>query len=471
MNTLNPEQLDAKIEEYLVTHWEEMVSDLDELVRIPSFREDALANESAKAPFGPGPRAALSATLNLAMRMGFEAHDPDGHIGYADYPGEAENNTKQIGIIGHVDVVPAGPGWNVEPYAVTRKDGYLLGRGVIDDKGPVVIALHALKFWKDLDVRFPYTVRFLFGAAEETGMEDVVYYRERFVDPDFLFTPDAEFPVCYGEKGHYDGVLASVPLNGGKLLDFQGGTAPNAVPGEAFAMVTCDDADSLPTSERIALTNLGNGTIRLDATGKCAHASLPESGVNAIGLIVDYLLDNNLCSAEERAFLEMDQKLLGCTDGSGFDCACSDNDFGALTMVGGMIALREGRLEQTVDCRFPTSITVDEMEDKIRRATCKSHATLWRTSVQDPFLVDPQSPEIQALLNAYNTATGENAQPFTMGGGTYARMFSKAASFGPEKPWIEAPEWVGGMHGPNEGVSESLLKEAFRIYARVLPQF
>lgn len=85
--------------------------------------------------------------------------------------------------------------------------------------------------------------------------------------------------------------------------------------------------------------------------------------------------------------------------------------------------------------------------------------------------MDPNCPEVQTLLNAYNSATGENAQPFTMGGGTYARMFSKAASFGPEKPWIPVPEWVGGMHSPDEGISEESLKEALAIYARVLIGF
>ena len=73
------------------------------------------------------------------------------------------------------------------------------------------MALHALKFWKDLQddglaPRFPYTVRFLFGANEENGMADVAYYREHYADPLFLFTPDAEFPVCYGEKGSTTGL-------------------------------------------------------------------------------------------------------------------------------------------------------------------------------------------------------------------------------------------------------------------------
>lgn len=79
--------------------------------------------------------------------------------------------------------------------------------------------------------------------------------------------------------------------------------------------------------------------------------------------------------------------------------------------------------------------------------------------------MDPNSPVIQTLLAAYNEATGEDAKLFTEGGGTYARHFSNAASFGPEKAWVEKPAWVGGMHGPDEGVSEELLREAFRIYA------
>ena len=511
----SPEKIDRVIDAYINEHWEDVLADLQTLIAIPSFREDSKANPQKNAPFGPGPRRALDAALEIAGRMGFETHDVDGYIGYADYRSEegasnaadagdtagtgaigaanatsaadataagagadehtdADASRRQIGIIGHVDIVPAGPGWNVEPYAVTRKDGFLLGRGIADDKGPVIVALHAMNVWKQLGVILPYDLRFLFGAAEETGMEDVPYYRARFQDPDFLFTPDAEFPVCYGEKGHYDGTLVSRPLQNGRIIDIQGGTAPNAVPGSAFAVVSCDNAattDTLPAAERITITDLGNGTVRIDAQGKCQHASIPEGGINAIGIMVDYLLANDLCTENERTFLRLEQQLLSCTDGSCFDCACSDKDFGSLTMVGGMISLEGGSIRQTIDCRFPTCISADEIEMHIRRASCACGASIWRDSCMEPFLVDPQSPEIQTLLRAYNEATGENAEPFTMGGGTYARLFSNAASFGPEKPWVPLPDWVGGMHSPNEGMREEDLKEALRIYARVLIGF
>ena len=78
--------------------------------------------------------------------------------------------------------------------------------------------------------------------------------------------------------------------------------------------------------------------------------------------------------------------------------------------------------------------------------------------------MQPTSREVQALMRAYNEVTGEKAEPFTMKGGTYARMFSTAVSFGPEKPWEEKPAWAGSMHGPDEAISEELLKQAFVIY-------
>lgn len=71
---------------------------------------------------------------------------------------------------------------------------------------------------------------------------------------------------------------------------------------------------------------------------------------------------------------------------------------------------------------------------------------------------------MEALLGAYGDATGEAAEPYTMGGGTYARHFANGLSFGPERPDPDAPAWVGAIHGPNEAVSEERMKEALAIY-------
>lgn len=463
------EELTKKIDAYLENNWDAMVGDIETLVRIPSFQEEDKAAEGA--PFGPGPKEALTTALKLAGDMGFQPHDAEGYIGFADFPGASET---QIGIIGHMDVVPAGPGWTFEPYAVTRKDGYLVGRGTLDDKGPSVMALHAMKFWKDLQdageaPQFPYTIRFLFGANEESGMADVAYYHKHYDDPAFLFTPDAEFPVCYGEKGGYDGELVSKPIEpcARVVVEFEGGAATNAVPGIAHAVVKAN-ASELPAADRITIAEAGEGLARIEAKGKGAHASTPDEGINAIGLIVDYLLANGLCGADERAFFELDQKLLNHTDGSGIGIKSEDEYFGPLTVIGGTIKLEDDRFVQTLDSRFPTSITADRITERMRELAGEIGATFENTLLMEPFLVKPDSPVIQALLNAYNEATGEDAKPFTMGGGTYAREFKSGASFGPEKPWVKDPEWVGMMHGPDEGVSEELLKQSFKIYALTL---
>ncbi|MEG2850797.1 MAG: Sapep family Mn(2+)-dependent dipeptidase [Raoultibacter sp.] len=452
------EELSSRIDEYIENNWEAIIGDIDALVRIESTED--MAHAADGAPYGPGPAKALSAALDLAAHMGFDAHNCEGHIGYADFPGESET---QIGIIGHMDVVPAGIGWTMEPFQVNRKEGYLIGRGVLDDKGPSVMALHAMKFWKDQGITFPYTLRFIFGANEESGMRDVTYYREHFADPAFLFTPDADFPVCYGEKGGYDGHWTSKPIVDGVIVELEGGTATNAIPSLAHAVVRADAA-TLPATDAIKVEAEGE-LVRLSATGKGGHASLPEGTLNAIGLLVDYLLEHDLCNADERAFLELTTKLFADYYGSGLGIDSEDEYFGKLTVIGGTAHLKDGRLVQTIDSRFPTSITDAEITQHLSTLGASVGADFENTLLMKPFLVKPDSPMIQALLNAYNEATGEQAKPFTMGGGTYAREFTSGASFGPNRAWVETPAWVGTEHGPDEGISEELLKSALKIYA------
>ena len=195
-DAMDRKEIVAAADAYWDAHRDAIVADIAKLVEIPSTED--LAAAAPRAPYGPGPAAALEAALEIAEGMGMAATNCEGHIGFADLPGETET---QLGIIGHMDVVPAGPGWTFEPFKVTEKDGYLMGRGCLDDKGPSVVALHAVKCLSGLDLPRPYTIRFLFGANEETSMADVAWYLENYESPAFLFTPDADFPVCYGEKG------------------------------------------------------------------------------------------------------------------------------------------------------------------------------------------------------------------------------------------------------------------------------
>lgn len=147
---MDRKEIVAAAEAYWDAHRDAIVADIAKLVEIPSTED--LAAAAPGAPYGPGPAAALEAALEIAEGMGMAATNCEGHIGFADLPGETET---QLGIIGHMDVVPAGPGWTFEPFKVTEKDGYLMGRGCLDDKGPSVVALHAVKCLSGLDVPRP----------------------------------------------------------------------------------------------------------------------------------------------------------------------------------------------------------------------------------------------------------------------------------------------------------------------------
>lgn len=450
--------LEAEIDEYIDGVWEDIVADIGSLVAIRSV-EDAQA-ASLGAPFGPEPRKALDCALGIARKLGLATHDCEGYLGFAELTGAS---AKQIATIAHTDIVPEGLGWSTNPFTLERKDGFLLGRGVLDDKGPCVLSLYAAHFFARRGALLPYTLRCLIGCNEETGMADVPYYLARFPEPDFLFTPDADFPACYAEKGHLGATFTSGPMADGKIVELDGGTVGNAIPGRATAVVRADAA-SLPAANGIDIEAHGDGCAELTAHGVGGHASRPEGTVNAIGMLVDYLLANGLCSEDERAFLQMEHTIFASTDGSSLGIAATDDVFDPLTCIGGTVRTVEGRFVQTIDSRYPTSTTGDRIAQVLAGLAEAHGCSLHVDDDMVPFSVDPASPEIQTLVASYRDCTGDAAEPFTIGGGTYARHFANAASFGPNLPDLQLPSWAGPEHGPNEGFPEEKLKQALKIY-------
>ena len=455
------EMLKAEAKAFVEENWEDIVKDIESLVAIRSVED--LDHATDEMPYGPASYEALCKGVEIAERLGLDAHNCDGHIGYADVPGDSE---RQIAMIAHTDIVPEGSGWTFDPFKLTRKDGYLIGRGVLDDKGPFVLELYCAKFFAERAARtgerLPYTIRCIIGNNEETEMADVEWYLERYPQPEFLFSPDADFPLICGEKGGYSATIRSGKVSD-VIVDFCGGTVGNAVAGEATALVRADAA-ALPAAERITVEAVEGGLARISAEGIGAHASTPAGSINAIGLLVDYLLENGLFSEGEKSFLEMEKLVFGSTDGSTLDIAAKDDLFDPLTCIGGTIRTVDGVFEQTIDSRYPTSITGDEITRRVG-ALCEAHGcTLTVDLDMVPFSTDPNSDGIQALVRTYNEYTGRNDKPFTIGGGTYARHFKAGGAFGPNDPNFPMPDWIGAEHSADEGFSEEQFKRALEIY-------
>ena len=166
-----------------------------QLVEIPSVK----GKPEQSAPFGAEPRRALDKMLEICREHGFVTGCHDNVMGTADY---APSGKVGLGILCHLDVVPAEPlNWSCPPFQLTRRDGKLFGRGVIDDKGPCAASLMALYCIKELGIPLKKGVRLLFGTDEENGSEDLEIYRSTHELPPMVFTPDGSFPVINIEKG------------------------------------------------------------------------------------------------------------------------------------------------------------------------------------------------------------------------------------------------------------------------------
>ena len=433
------QQWEQAIDAFIAQNKQNILRDIGRLVAVPSVQGEPAPG----APFGAGPKAALKKALEIAGELGLAVHNCEDKIGWAELPGAEPGS--YIATITHLDVVPAGNGWDADPFVMREREGWILGRGVADDKGPTVLCLYALRFLQEQGLPLRYGVRALLGTNEETGMADVDYYLGHYPAPAFCFSPDAEFPVCNGEKGHYGANLVS-PVCAGDILGFAGGVAPNAVPDEASALVRADLAALQPAPG-----------ITLSAEGT----------VNAIGLVVNYLLENGIGNEAERACLAVLQKLHAATDGSALGIAADDGRFSPLTIIGGTIRTEGGRIIQSVDSRYPTNTNADTLTRRLA-AAAGSAMTVEDVHTNVPFYIEPDTAPIRTLIDTYNEVTGESAKPFTMGGGTYARHFPLAVSFGPERQGLALPGFAGPMHGANEGAEIHALLQALKIYILAL---
>ncbi|MCC0784606.1 Sapep family Mn(2+)-dependent dipeptidase [Clostridioides sp. ES-S-0108-01] len=172
---------------------EDLLSDIIDIVKIPSVKGES----EDGFPFGEKIGEALNKALEISEKLGFKIRNLDNYIGYAEH-GDSED---YVCVIGHVDVVHEGEGWKYKPYKGEETNRRIYGRGVLDNKGPIISALYGLYAIKELNLKLDKKVRIIFGTNEESGFEDIPYYLEKEKAPVMGFTPDCKYPVVYGEKG------------------------------------------------------------------------------------------------------------------------------------------------------------------------------------------------------------------------------------------------------------------------------
>ena len=172
-----------------------MLNDLSEVIAINSVESERTASD---APFGQNLRNALDWFLNKASSYGLKVSENHGYYGWAEY---GEEGAPLIGIPAHIDIVPVGEGWTGDPLKLRIEDGKAYGRGVADDKGPLVASLWAIKRLREEKLPLRHRVRLIVGCNEESGSECLKKYALEDEIPVMSFVPDADFPVINSEKG------------------------------------------------------------------------------------------------------------------------------------------------------------------------------------------------------------------------------------------------------------------------------
>lgn len=445
---------------------DELIHAVQESVRINSVEDDPQPG----MPFGPGAAAALEHALRLADQLGFKTVNLDGYAGYAEY-GDGED---YVAVLGHLDVVPAGGGWDYPPFGAEIHDGKIYGRGTMDDKGPTFAALYGLKAIKDLGLPLTKKVRLIFGIDEETGSQDMKYYSKKEKPPVAGFTPDAEFPVIFGEKGiaHFTLVKEVNEQQGPvRLLSITGGERPNIVPNLCEAVLETSEPERVIRAAEEFAQRTGaqitaatqEGRVLLRSRGVAAHASLPHLGKNAIMQLLAFLGALEL-TGTVREFVAGVNELIGMEiHGQSMGIGFTDEPSGSLTLNAGMINLENNRIKLVCDVRFPVTYKSPQIIEPIKQKVAEKGLALEDLSAHDPLYFPKDHPLIKTLHRVFVEQTGFTAAPLAIGGGTYAKSIPNIVAFGPQFPG--EPELA---HQANEYISIERLVQMAKIYAQAI---
>lgn len=468
------EQINAKqIEEWLEAHRAEMVEDIFRIVRIPSVSDAA----SPVKPYGQPCRDVLDEMLNIAREHGFHTRNFDYQCGCMWLGEEEIDLSDAIAFWGHLDVVPASGEWNFSPFEPFERNGFLVGRGVDDNKGPAVAAMYVIRCLHELGVSLTHPLCLFVGCDEEVGMRDLEYYTKNHPCPRLSIVSDCGFPVCYAEKGIIEANLISEPLSD-EILSLSGGLASNIVPDRAEIC--------LKKSERVInqLSMLPHelkydeqaDEVRITAHGVAAHTAFPEGGVNAIAQLAKGLVYANLLNDEDAGVLQFFCEATQDFYGRGLRIMQEDDLSGKLTCVGSVCSLDDQhRARLHFNIRYPVKADSDAIIKQIAKIA-ELHGfsfELIRDSKPNDF--PKEHPAVDYLTDLFNRVTGSDTKPYVMGGGTYARKLPRAFAFGPGMPESGLdrdmfPEGHGSAHGPDEALNLSNLLTAMKIYCLGIPE-
>lgn len=447
--------------EYIESKKNEMLEDLDSMIKIPSKLE---GYDNPNYPFGKNVDDALNKFLEIGERLGFRTKNIDKYCGYIEF-GEGE---ELVGIVGHLDVVPEGEGWTYPPFELTIKDDVLYGRGTIDDKGPMVASLYAMKAVME-NFKVKKRVRLIIGLNEENAWKCINYYKAHEEIPTVGFSPDADFPCIYAEKAILTVKTKAkyVENSNIKIIEIDcRNNRVNVVP--KYCAVKLEVADEIAeelkemllnkVSDGVSFTKMQND-FYIEVTGVQAHAAHPELGKNAVSKMVMML--NEIFehfNIEEKTIQILAEKINNETDGKSLGIKYIDNELGDLTLNLASLELKDGEIMSAMNLRIPGSDDIKNVKSKIEESL--EGLELVVAGEKKALYIPKDNKLVKLLCKIYNNYTGETKEPIAIGGATFARAFDNCVSFGA----MRAGE-ADMCHQVDEYITMKNFLDACNIYA------
>ena len=431
-----------------------LIENLEKFVAINSVYDEKTVSKNN--PFGKGVSNALDFIYKLAKADGFTATNYENKV-VEILCGEGKNIT----ILAHADVVPAGTGWNQNPFEVVDRGDRLTGRGVADDKGPLLAAYYAMRAVKENHLMGKYQIRFIVGGNEESGSAGVEYYFNKLKkpQPNLGFSPDSDYPLIFAEKGIINFEVKK-KVNFKHLYSLKGGVAANSVI-EKCEVIIDNDNDFLKyladNKYDFDFEKTEKDLLKVTFNGKAAHGAKPEEGYNAgmaaVKALGNYYKNKDLISLYSK---------FSNLQGYGLDAFGNSDEMGHNSLNVGIISIEKDQLTMIVNFRYVDTCKPDDLKVMIK--TKAKPFTVNFLGESKLLFYPKESVLVQTLLKAYQEETGDyDSKPKAIGGGTYAKEADNLLAFG-----MEMPGWDSKMHSPGEQVRKEDLFKSMAIYARAI---
>ena len=460
------------LNDYIKTNKDEMIQKLQELIQIPSVYSES---KNPLMPFGENANKALEYMLDLGNQLGFKTKNIDGYCGYIEF-GEGK---EMLGIIGHLDVVPSGDNWTYPPFSASIFDNKIYGRGAIDDKGPVIASLYAMKYVLDY-CKVNKRVRLILGLNEENDWKCIDYYKAHEESPTIGFSPDADFPCIYAEKSILTPYLSMDYSTQNTPITIQeidcNHNAINVVPKICSTILKIDSTLHMEILIKnikqiikkydfeIDIYKINDEEVKLTSHGIGAHAAHPDLGINAISRLI-IVLDEVFKTYDifialfdfftKYIYTDYDGKRLGIND---------KDESGSLTLNVGNMTLENNILKIGFNLRIPIHTSIEHIENIFLECLSDYKNITYKKVGSKPALYIPKDNYlVKTLCDIYNEEANSYLEPIAIGGATYARAFDNCISFG-----ANLPGQKDMCHQTDEFISIDNLLFACKVYAKAI---